>query len=299
MIENVTHLQRYIHSKVLLDAGVVRYSLIGMVVIGSAAYPEFARANSDIDLLVIVESEALATLPHETIEHLGFQTWPAGPRLIECRIFTISAFSDYVLSCDVAKSYAFVRGFEIVFDTNDTVANLITLGLNRFWTECFTLYNQLARLNLAGRIQNTRFHFTDARNYIVDGRIQQQSLLSSLRTAEIVKDYLIQLFTLLIARQVQAQPRIGFDPEHPLLKQCGFLLALSGAKGARMTDTAKYPNHPMILDIFNRIGAILRPTRGVAQLDCLLKEMDYIFQEHFAETLWITQAFAMNYQPFR
>jgi len=153
-------------------------------------------------------------------------------------------------------------------------------------------------MSIPARILNTKFHFTDARNYIIDPRIRQQPLLSTLRTAEILKDYLIQLFTLFFASKIQSERPIGFDPDHPLLRQCGFLLALAGVKGARMIDVAKYPNESVVLETIYRLDRLAAEKRGAPPVECILNEMDCIFQELFGQTLWITEEFSMNYRPF-
>lgn len=212
--------------------------LVLVVLIGSYAYPEFARANSDIDLLVVYEGSDqghgfLTILEHRDVSNKR-------DVLIEMRLFTVGQVREYALHCELVKQFAFIRGYKILLARSGDAENAIHMCIFRYWTDTYKAFCQIRNLNIQHKLNSIRYQMTDCLCYINDPRLRRYSTLRHLRLAEIIKDFISHVWTLRCAKVAKRASLHCADPKHKLLQSVGLLRVFCEDRGARIIDWEKY-----------------------------------------------------------
>jgi hypothetical protein len=209
-----------------------------VVVVGSYAYPEFARSDSDLDLLIVSGDIDAEHLPLTILERIALSD---RKHLVEARLFTAKQFRQYALTCDLAKLYGFVRGFRFISNHRADVEESVQLALNRYWTDNLRVYGALRCMDVAAKIGTFRFQFSDAANYMRDQRIAGFSTLLRLRQAELIRDFIQGIWTIFCAQEAQRREVLrGCDHNDTLLASIGLLRVFNEIRGARIIDYQKY-----------------------------------------------------------
>lgn len=257
--------------------------LRSVIVTGSHVYPEFARPDSDLDLLVV--HDGITDEPHSTVLgtrcHHGKVNVP-----VEVRLFSLNQFQDYVLACDLPKQFAFIRGFRIVLDDGQEAASAIDLCMARYWTDSYRAYCDLRDQSPVDRIAALRFQMTDARNYLLDSRIQSQPCLSRARLAEVVKDFVFQLWLIRCITEAKAKALPGVLPGDALLSEIGLLRVFAEPRGVRILDRDKYSTSQFLKELVADLDRIEDDSENG-----MLDAMDSLFRARhghplFADAVW-------------
>lgn len=246
-----------------------------VLMIGSHAYPEFARKDSDLDLIVVhdaphVDERYLTKLD---LARLGESD---GRTMIEMRSFTLEQFERYALRCELAKQFAFIRGYQVLQNRCPDALDAVQLCIDRYWTDSYITYKALRDLDINIRVQGLRYQFTDCYNYLGDARIQGQASLVQLRMAEILKDFIGQMWMLQCAEQAKLLDLAFLQKEHQLLASIGLLRVFNEPRGARLIDYEKYAIPCEISDL---VGSF----NSEASTDCksAFRRMDALFRLRF------------------
>ena len=216
-----------------LDAG-----LDALVLIGSRVYEEFARPDSDFDLLAIHDKANSAAPAFTVLDHGILGGLTAVP--VECRLFSRQQFRRYVFDCDLVKQFAFVRGYTIAMDNHGIAGEGIELCLSRYWTGSYDLYCELKQVDFAKKLLAMRYQMSDSRNYFGGARLRTHKALRLLRLAEVVKQFLVQVWTLECIELVREDPLDGMQIGHPSLANIGLLRVFASPNGGRIIDREKY-----------------------------------------------------------
>lgn len=249
-------------------------SVKSIVIIGSHAYPEFARENSDLDMLVIHDLHPGG--PHSTLLQQVPSNGPQSTIIGEIRMFSTEQFEDYILCCDVAKQFAFIRGYKIVADSDGFAEAAIQICVNRFWTDSLKAYGELRGLDIKAKSLTLQYQFTDAMHYISDPRLSRRGALIFLRLSEIVKDFIVQMWVIDFARKARCQEITGLDKASPLLDEVGLLRVFNEPHGARILDSEKYRVPKVISAISSALDEALPfgPARVFACMNSLYEQSE-------------------------
>ncbi len=256
--------------------------LATLILIGSQAYPEFARPNSDIDLIAVdvgPTADEGFVLDHVCIG--------SRERLVEFRRFSPDRFRAYTLTCETPKLFAFVRGYRILLDTPGSGSTAtVDLAIGRYFTDASRLLASLLETGLETHLQSARFMMTDARNALSSERVRRQPLLVQLRLCEIAKDFIAVVWMALLLRKTPPLARVAVDRTCPLLQEAGLLSVFLGARGGRMVDPEKYPKPPQIAAVIAQVShAAAYIARG--DIDAFFVALASIFAKHFQRELFI------------
>ncbi|AQW31632.1 hypothetical protein ACJBUE_23180 (plasmid) [Ralstonia syzygii subsp. celebesensis] len=256
--------------------------LATLVLIGSQAYPEFARPNSDIDLIAVdagPTAEEGVVLDHVCVD--------GRERLVEFRRFSPDGFRAYALTCETPKLFAFVRGYRILLDMPGSgSAATIDLAIGRYFTDASRLLAGLLETGLEAHLHSARFMMTDARNALSSERVRRQLLLVQLRLCEIAKDFIAVVWMAILLRKASPLERVGVDRTCPLLQEAGLLSVFLDARGGRMVDPEKYPKSPEITAVIAQVShAATDIARG--DIDAFFVALASIFAMQFQRELFI------------
>lgn len=251
-----------------------------LIVIGSFAYPEFARNNSDIDLIALrvggdTDNDSL---------HIEVADFEGVRRLIELRIFTVSSFYQYVMHCDIAQSYAFVRGYRFILSTPDA-ERTVKLAISRYFSDASRMWAEMRAIGLHNHLMNIQFLMTDCRNQLLSPRVQDDPLLKILRTAEVTKDFIGQVWMALLMEKYENTDegkKSHITPESKLLQDLGLLRVFLGLRGGRMVDGGKYSKSAEV----DRLIQEVRICSGLGT-HALIDGLELIFTIRFGHHLFL------------
>lgn len=267
----------YARSQTSLEMG-NRTGPAGVGVIGSFAYPEFSRPDSDLDLIIFYDAHESpsSTLVLHTDEICG------GRRIIETRIFSRDLLMRYVLSCNLPRLYAFVRGYRVICDSSDGyLERCFLLGIARYFTDAFELYRNMREVDFAKEIETFRFMISDACNSIVGERIQSQPTLRMIRTSEVIRDFLSSIWLLETICQAQRLPEIlDVDPHNDLLSAIGLLRVFQEARGGRIIDHYKYDKPELVAEAVQQLDLL-----DTHDIGAIFATMHRIFLKRFSVPL--------------
>ncbi|MHA7147453.1 hypothetical protein ACX83H_16435 [Burkholderia pseudomallei] len=254
--------------------------LDALLVIGSLAYPQFARANSDVDLIAVrtggeTKDDSL---------HLEAADLHGQRRLIELRTFTTNGFYRHVMGCDIAQTYAFVRGYRFVLPTLDT-ERIVKLAIGRYFTDASRMWSEMRMVGLDAHLANVQFLMTDCKNQLLSPKVSDDPLLRTLRVAEVTKDFISQVWIALLMSKYGGTDegcRTDVDSNSAVLQDVGLLRVFMGLRGGRMVDGDKYVKgsdvESLIQDVRDCSG------RGVTTL---VSGLENIFVHRFGRRLFL------------
>jgi hypothetical protein len=268
------HILDYVESRTASHVG-ANARPISVIVVGSAAYPEFSRPDSDVDLLVVYDNETASQISI-ILETMNFGDGRL--RICEMRLFTTDQFASYAFSCDTAKQFAFIRGYFWVLDKSADVRHSVQICIDRYWTEALSTYHSLYVLDVDSTLQSLRYQFTDAQSYLRDPRLRGRNLLLLLRRGELLKDFIGKIWAVECALEAKRQPVKSFDRDDPLLGSIGLLRVFNETRGGRITDTEKY-------SVPATIKAIIAQLSEAECHTSLLDTMNSIFTARYGMTL--------------
>jgi hypothetical protein len=256
--------------------------LLSIIVIGSYAYEEFKRHDSDLDLIVIrnsggCEGSYTTILERAAIGSLNEIT-------VEMRLFTPDQFQDYAFRCDLPKQFAFVRGYALIVNRSPCTVEAIQLCIDRYWTDCLAAYHALRQLDIPTQIQKLRYDLTDCRNYTRDIRLSANSSLMFLKMAEVIKGCIAQLWAIDCAQQAKQIDIDCLEKDHELLASIGQLRVFNEPRGGRLVDSGKYRVPAAVKDFVESLDTVLSLNR-----DEVFRRLDELFFAKYNLRLFIDE----------
>lgn len=272
------YVQNYLASHIAHEG-----QLLSIIVIGSHAYEEFRRHDSDLDLIVIrnsgeCEGSYTTILERAAIGSLNEIT-------VEMRLFTPEQFQDYAFRCDLPKQFAFVRGYVLIVDRSPCTVEAIQLCIDRYWTDCLAAYHALRQLDIPTQIQKLRYDLTDCRNYTRDSRLSANSSLMFLKMAEVIKSCIAQLWAIDCAQQAKQVDIDCLDKDHELLSSIGQLRVFNEPRGGRLIDSGKYGVPAAVKEFVGSLDNVLALSR-----DEVFRRLDELFFAKYNVRLFIDQS---------
>lgn len=254
--------------------------LHALLIIGSFAYPQFARPNSDIDLIA-VRSDGVA---EDDSLHLDQVQFDDQRRLAELRTFTAKGFYEYVMSCDIAQSYAFVRGYRFVLPM-PAAQHIVELAIGRYFSDASRMWAEMQAVGLNTHLAHVQFLMTDCRHQLLSATVSNDALLRTLRVAEVTKDFISQMWiALLMQKYVDTDlgRRTSVDPRSELLQEVGLLRVFMGLRGGRMVDGNKYTKSA-------DVGQLMQEIRDCSGngVRALLDGLETFFSRRFGRQLFL------------
>lgn len=228
-----------------------------IILIGSCAYPEFSRPDSDIDIIGIYNTQFGSASSFSKIVKRPDNN------ILEIRVMGGDDFRDYILTCDLPKLFAFIRGYVVLKgDGRDNTSDFIKIGISRYKTEAMRTASILKSQVFTDELLNARLYLTDSFSYINDPRVQRNNLLKTLREAEIIKDFIIHYWKLLLIEDLQKLQNIDIDVHEDLIREVGLFRVFNSIRGARIVDYEKYKVRIELQKIFTEIGSLLNSSIG-------------------------------------
>ena len=265
---------RYFEKEVSLESLAIS-DFQAIILIGSFAYPEFARHNSDIDLIGVCQSRKVRPIT-KIIKR-------PGENMLELRIMNIDDFRSYLLNCDLPKLFAFIRGYSFLLERKHSdVKSFVETGINRYKTDSFRLASQLKEQNLEIEKLGARLQLTDAFSYICNSRRKDNYLLLHLRIGEILKDFIIHYWKLILIQELQEINRIDFETHKSTLLDIGLFRVFAESRGARIMDYEKY-------NIRHELVKVIQKLVKLFDIYEIKKQLQVIFTDRFSQPLFIDQ----------
>jgi hypothetical protein len=265
----------YFEREVLLESLKVK-DFHAIILIGSFAYPEFARPNSDIDIIGVCKSKQ--------VRHFTKIIKRPDNKILELRVMSDDDFRRFILKCELPKLFAFIRGYSFILENNNShqIKSYVEIGINRYKTDSFKLACLLKELDFKSEILGARLQLTDAFSYINNSRIKNNSLLIYLRIAEILKDFITHYWKLTLIQELQEVQRIDFDFHKKILEDIGLFRVFSDVKGSRILDYEKY-------SIKDEIAKIIQLLINPADIHETKQQLEKIFLNRFSLSLFVDQ----------
>lgn len=211
--------------------------LTGVVVTGSAAYPEFRRKESDIDVIAVVSAPWLAEPGSWSAHCIG--RVPGLEDVIEAKVFTDSSLFAYLSDGELTRSFEFKRGHRIIVDPNGTLSRAAKAAALRIKLEIESLRKHLSDVDVGAKFKFIQFQAADTQSYLTCKRIVDNRALFWARLSEWLIDFLFHLNVAYFAALSQSTVTIGD-------KDLEWLLMLSTYRGGRMLDHEKYAVPPRV-----------------------------------------------------
>jgi predicted nucleotidyltransferase len=195
---------------------------------------KYYRENSDIDLLLLVETENENA--DWVIEHHGLIEGYS----LELRIYTEARLFDEIRTGHIARALSFTEG-KILLDESRILKGMIEFAHTRFAKEYVEIGLNIKSLDYNSRQIMLKHHLNDIFSYLADDRIAQNFVLKQARLMEALSDYIQDAFELWLHKQ----------DEH-YVEDLKLLTLLKTSRPARFFDFEKYSFNQFIGD-FNSL----------------------------------------------
>jgi hypothetical protein len=218
--------------KVLRETGHDRTSLLCALIVGSYAYPIYKRGNSDLDLVLIIEStDGLAGSYYA--EYYGTTIFSDAPLQVEAKIHCVRHYCDELCNGDLVKPYALIRGYKVIVDIKSYAQRFLKLAKKRFLYTRQNLIKELKERKINEELVKAKFFCSENFNLLYDERTQDNLLLRYTRLGEFIKNYFITIMRIRLIKKINN----GSSFQRNEVEN---FLILNNYKGSRMLDHDKY-----------------------------------------------------------
>lgn len=222
----------------LIHSGLGQAEVDTCFLIGSQAYPEYGRPDSDIDLVAVVKNARPADKLNWRLEYAGRNSIEGRDCIFELQCFTEESLETHLEGGSLSLCFGFVRGHKILYDRGGSAVRFSSLAERSMRRRVGETISALHCVDIAGKIRRMRIRFTEQHNALLDRRLLSNRLLAEIRIGECIVEFCVQLGVLHFARLVQSTGVT--EPTDDLKRGLIVLLMLNEHRGGRMLDIAKY-----------------------------------------------------------